>query len=399
MLLARRRRATTVLLSLGHAIDHFVLLIFASAVGAIAADFAMDWEQLMPYATGAFLLFGIGAALAGRLGDLWGRRAMMLVFFFGIGAATIAVAMAQAPWQLAAALTIMGAFSAIYHPVGIPMLVENAPDPGWRIGINGLAGNLGIAAAAAVTGMLVTWSGWRMAFIVPGLLALAAGTVFAAVAPREHQPPAKRLAQTLPLPKADALRVFGLLTGVAICSALIFNFTTNGNGQLLAERMDVVASDPAKSGLLLAVVYAIASLAQPVVGRLIDRLPLKRLYFAVVIALPAVFLASTAATGWWFYLLLIAQMVLIFGQIPFIDAVSVRYFDDRIRSRIAGLRFTIAFGISALAVAGLGPLVRSAGFHALFLLLATIAAMTVVLVLTMPDVEDAKRLPAAAAAE
>lgn len=353
----------------------------------------------MPYATGAFLLFGIGAALAGRLGDLWGRRAMMLVFFFGIGAATIAVAMAQAPWQLAAALTIMGAFSAIYHPVGIPMLVENAPDPGWRIGINGLAGNLGIAAAAAVTGMLVTWSGWRMAFIVPGLLALAAGTVFAAVAPREHQPPAKRLAQTLPLPKADALRVFGLLTGVAICSALIFNFTTNGNGQLLAERMDVVASDPAKSGLLLAVVYAIASLAQPVVGRLIDRLPLKRLYFAVVIALPAVFLASTTATGWWFYLLLIAQMVLIFGQIPFIDAVSVRYFDDRIRSRIAGLRFTIAFGISALAVAGLGPLVRSAGFQALFLLLATIAAMTVVLVLTMPDVEDAKRLPAAAAAE
>lgn len=78
---AGQSRPTIALLSLGHAIDHFVLLIFASSVGAIAADFAMSWEALMPYATGAFLLFGLGAAPAGRLGDLWGRRSMMLVFF------------------------------------------------------------------------------------------------------------------------------------------------------------------------------------------------------------------------------------------------------------------------------------------------------------------------------
>ncbi len=40
----------------------------------------------MPYGVGAFVLFGLGSLPSGRLGDLWGRRRMMLVFFFGIGA-------------------------------------------------------------------------------------------------------------------------------------------------------------------------------------------------------------------------------------------------------------------------------------------------------------------------
>jgi MFS family permease len=79
---------------------------------------------------------------------------MMLVFFFGIGVSSILVALTRTPWQLAAALALVGAFAAIYHPVGIPMLVQGADRPGRVIGVNGLAGNLGIAAAALLTGFL-----------------------------------------------------------------------------------------------------------------------------------------------------------------------------------------------------------------------------------------------------
>src|SRR5688572_31877685 len=45
--------------------------------------------------------------------------------------------------------------------------------PGAVIGLNGLAGNLGIAVAAIVTGFLVKWIGWRAAFAVPGIIAIA----------------------------------------------------------------------------------------------------------------------------------------------------------------------------------------------------------------------------------
>ena len=98
----------------------------------------------MPYSVGAFFRFGIGSIASGRLGDLWGRRQMMVVFFIGIGASALIVAFAKDPWQLAMALTVLGAFSSIYHPVGIPMLVQSAKNPGLTIGINGLAGNMGM---------------------------------------------------------------------------------------------------------------------------------------------------------------------------------------------------------------------------------------------------------------
>ena len=64
------RRTVTLLLNLGHALDHLFLLIFATAVAAIARDFGMArWEDLMPYGADAFLLFGLGSLPAGKLGD------------------------------------------------------------------------------------------------------------------------------------------------------------------------------------------------------------------------------------------------------------------------------------------------------------------------------------------
>src|SRR5689334_12019779 len=186
-------RAVSLLLNIAHGIDHMFLLIFATAVASIAVEFGFsNWTDLMPYSVGAFMLFGLGALPAGRLGDLWGRRIMMIIFFVGMGVASMLVAATQNAWQLAAALTLLGAFAAIYHPVGIPMIVQNVPNPGAVIGINGLAGNLGIAVAALVTGFLVKWIGWRAAFVVPGIIAIACGIIFAIVCPREREAPAKR---------------------------------------------------------------------------------------------------------------------------------------------------------------------------------------------------------------
>ena len=123
-------RLPALLLNLAHALDHLFVLSFATAVGAIAVDFGYTrWEDLMPYTAGAFFMFGLGSVPAGRLGDLWGRRRMMLVFFHGMGLSAIAVALTTNAWQMALALTVLGAFSAIYHPVGIPMLVQHSATP------------------------------------------------------------------------------------------------------------------------------------------------------------------------------------------------------------------------------------------------------------------------------
>lgn len=378
-------RPTALLLNLAHALDHMFLLVFATAVSAIAADFGIArWEDLMPYGVGAFALFGLGSLPSGRLGDLWGRRRMMLVFFFGMGASMLLTAATQGPWQLAAALTLMGAFSSIYHPVGIPMLVRGSTRPGLTIGINGLAGNLGVALAALATGVLVKYFGWRAAFALPALVAIAAGIAFARHATEEALPPAKRTATQAALPVALAARVFAVLTIASITASLLFNFTTNGNGELLRERLASVVSDPAWLGALLALVYVAGSFAQVAVGALIDRVPLKRLYLAIVACQVPLFALAATAEGWTLYALMIAFMIAVFGAIPFTDAMIVRYFDDRMRSRVSGMRLAVAFGVSSLAVWALGPIVKAAGFDALLHAMAAIAVGSLIAIACLP---------------
>jgi MFS family permease len=381
-------RIVSLLLNVAHGIDHMFLLIFATAVASIAFEFGYSkWEDLMPYSVGAFALFGLGSLPAGRLGDVWGRRVMMIVFFFGIGAAALLVALTQNAWQLAAALTVLGTFAAIYHPVGIPMLVQNVPNPGAVIGVNGLAGNLGIAVAALVTGFLVKWIGWRAAFVVPGLIAIACGILFALVCPRETHAPSKGKGgkAKVVLTPAMLVRAFAVMTAAAATSSILFNFTTNGNSQLLSASFRGVIEDPATLGVLLAVIYAIASLAQLVVGRLIDSMPFKPLQLWMSVAQVPLLIVAAYMQDWGMFVALMAVMIFVFGSIPFTDAMIVRYVDDRLRSRVAGMRLTVAFGISSLAVWLLGPMVKGMGFATVLLIMAGIAALKAGIVLLLPD--------------
>ena len=381
------------LLNIGHAVDHMFLLIFATAVASVAFEFGhANWTDLMPYSVGAFALFGLGALPAGHLGDVWGRRIMMIVFFVGMGLSALLVAATQNAWQLAAALTLLGAFASIYHPVGIPMLVQGVPNPGAVIGLNGLAGNLGIAVAALVTGFLVKWIGWRAAFIVPGLIAIGCGIAFAAVCPKEAEAPARRKggkAKVALTPQMLA-RAFAVMTAAAAVSTILFNFTTNGNSQLLAEGFRGVIEDPAVIGTLLAIIYAIASFAQVIVGRLIDKMPFKPLQFWMsVIQIPLLIWAAYTQ-DWWLFVALLTVMVFVFGSIPFTDAMIVRYVDDRLRSRVAGMRLTVALGFSSAAVWALGPIVKAIGFSSSLWILAGIAAIKAAIVLLLPEEPAAK---------
>jgi len=378
-------RATSLLLYVAHALDHMFLLIFATAVVPIAAEFGFArWEDLMPYSVGAFVLFGFGSLPSGRLGDLWGRRQMMLIFYFGMGASALLVAATQGRWQLACALALLGAFSSIYHPVGIPMLVRNARRPGLAIGINGLAGNLGVALAAVTTGLLVKYAGWRAAFALPGLVAIVCGLAFAFVAPREAQPPAHGARSGIAHDPRTVARVLLVMTVAAISSSLLFNFTTNGNGQLLRERFAGVVEDPALLGLMLAGVYVIASFAQVVVGLLIDRYPLKYLYVGIVALQVPLFVAAADAAGWTLFALQVLFMIAVFGAIPFTDAMIVRYVDDRMRSRVSGIRLAVSFGVSSAAVWALGPVVKASGFGTLLVTMAGIACVTLAAVALLP---------------
>src|ERR1700704_4503675 len=113
---AQRRRVSIGFINWAHAIDHYVMLILATAVIELAVVYKWTYAELIALGTPSFIAFGVFSLPAGWLADRWSRRNMVALFYFGCGIALTAAGFAPNLTVLAVALTVLGAFAAIYHP-------------------------------------------------------------------------------------------------------------------------------------------------------------------------------------------------------------------------------------------------------------------------------------------
>ena len=145
-----RKKLHFLFLNIGHFLDHLFMLVFATVAAlALTREWQLSYSELIFYAMPGFIAFGAFALPAGWLADKWSRHGMLVIFFIGIGAASIATALAQTPLQIGIGLFAIGVFAAIYHPVGIALVLEGRKRVGMAIAVNGVYGNMGVAAAAA----------------------------------------------------------------------------------------------------------------------------------------------------------------------------------------------------------------------------------------------------------
>jgi MFS family permease len=379
----------TLLLNLGHALDHLCMLIFPTVVLAMSAELGRGYADLLPLSLGGFIAFGACSIPAGWLADRWSRTGTMTVFFFGIGAASILTGFASGPAQIALGLTLIGVFAAIYHPVGIAMLVANRENVGRVLGVNGVFGNVGVAFSALLAGALADAAGWRAAFIVPGVMALGTGVAFALVARgAQDGAPARKLAP-VKLSRVDLARVFAVLTVATACGGVIFNATTISMPKVFDERLSALTHSTFGIGVLVCGVYLIAAMAQLCVGWWLDRRSLKSVFVPVVaLQVPLLALAGTMDN----YLMLataVAMMFFVFGQIPINDAMIARYTAEEWRARAYAVRYVVSFGASALAVPLVAWIYSSSGdFRLLYYVLGTLALVTFSAALVFPAEQE-----------
>jgi MFS family permease len=380
------RRFLVPFINLGHLLDHLVMLVFPTVVIALGREWDRPYSELLPLALGGFIAFGAFAIPAGWLADHWSRYKMMAVFFFGIGGSLFVTGFAQAPWQIAAGLTLVGVFAAIYHPVGIAMLVAAPRKMGLALGWNGLWGNLGLAAAALVSGALMDLFGWRAAFFVPGAASVAAGIAFLMLVPDPGPVAKKSKTIGLHIDRGTMARIFAILVVVTACGGVIFNSTTVAMPKVFDERLRELTQTNFGIGALVAFVYSVAAFAQVVVGSLIDRIEMRRLM--VIMALAQIPLLALAANsqGWVMLGAAILMMLAVFGQIPLNDAIVGKYCADEYRSRVYAVRYVVTLSVAALAVPLISALHATAGgFRNVFLVLACLAVAILAAALFFPS--------------
>jgi MFS family permease len=369
----------------GHLLDHLVMLVFPTVVIALGREWDRPYSELLPLALGGFIAFGAFAIPAGWLADHWSRYKMMALFFFGIGASLFITGFAQSPWQIALGLTLTGMFAAIYHPVGIAMLVAEPGKMGLALGWNGLWGNLGLAAAALVSGALMDLFGWRAAFFVPGLASMLAGAAFLALVPDPG--PVRKLSKSIGL-QIDArtmARIFAILVVATACGGIIFNSTTVAMPKVFDERLRELTQTNFGIGALVAFVYTVAAFAQVVVGSLIDRFEMRKLMVTIaLLQIPLLALAANSQ-GWMMLVAAILMMLAVFGQIPLNDAIVGKYCADEYRSRVYAVRYVVTLGVAALAVPLISALhATQGGFRNVFLVLACLAVAILAAALFFP---------------
>jgi MFS family permease len=362
-------------INLGHFLDHLAMLVFPTVVIALGREWQRDYSELLPLTVGGFVAFGACALPAGWLADHWSRHRMMALFFFGLGASLFLTGFASTPWQIGLGLTLVGVFAAIYHPVGIAMLVAAPSRLGAALGWNGLYGNLGLAAAALVSGALMGWLGWRAAFFAPGVAAMAAGVGFLALVPDPG--PVRKSSRSIGLhiDRATMTRIFAILLVATACGGVIFNSTTVAMPKVFDERLRELTHTSFGVGALVAGVYSIAAFAQVAMGTLIDRFELRRLMIGVALAQIPLLAVAASLDGWPMLAASLAMMLAIFGQIPLNDAIVGKYCADEYRARVFAVRYVVSLGVAAVGVPLVALLHRTdGGFRNVFLVLAALAA-------------------------
>ena len=149
--LSRKQGLLTVgFASVAHAYAHLVVLLYATVVLLLEDKWSMSYAELFALSIPMTIMFGLGALPASWLSDRWSPSGMMALFFFGVGISAIGTGFATNPFQIVLGLGAVGTFASIYHPVGIPWLVDHSPSPGRALGVNGVFGSIGTAAAALV---------------------------------------------------------------------------------------------------------------------------------------------------------------------------------------------------------------------------------------------------------
>jgi MFS family permease len=381
-------RRSIAFLNWAHAIDHFVLLIYPTVVIGLEVIYQRPYSELIALSSAAFLAFGIFSLPAGWLADRWSRRNMMAAFYFGCGVSLALTAFAPNLTMLAAGMFVLGIFAAIYHPVGMAMLIEASGARGRTLAFNGVCGNLGVSLAAGVSAALATWLGWRAAFLAPAALCIITGVVYLWMTPGDRHHTKSRVSKpAVPLTPKVMTMLFGLFLIIALSAGLVFNVLTIALPKIVDE--GVASSVPlVLVGSIATGVLVCGTLAQLTVGRLVEWVP-PHVIFAAVTALGfAGNLWATYATGIPLMIALAVAIAAIYGQVTVNDIILARYTADAWRGRVYAVRYFTLFISAGAAIAMISLLHNSGGFAlvlganaiiALVMFLSTLALVALII--------------------
>ena len=170
------------LVSLGHGINHYLIMVLPPLFPVWVTDFGVNYLDL-----GALMAIGGVVAMVmqmpvGVLCDRVPARYVLVAGMVLLGASVVGMGFATSYWQLAGLMIANALGNTVFHPANYSILSATVP-PRWlgrAFSLHTFAGHIGFAVAPAVIGLSLIYWDWRSAMIVSGLAGIAMGLLYLA---------------------------------------------------------------------------------------------------------------------------------------------------------------------------------------------------------------------------
>jgi MFS family permease len=382
--------------SLGWMLDSFDVNLYALVLAAVMADLGFSKAMAGLIGSSTLIAAALGGIVFGMIADRYGRTRALVWSILLYSVFTGACGLAQTAWHLMVFRALLGIGMGGEWASGAALVSETWPPEhrGKALGLVQSSWAIGYAAAALVTQAVLPLWGWRGAFFVGILPALATAWVRRRVEePRVWQHARAAAGATTAGGRLAAifsgplLRLTVFVTLMNACTLYAYWAFT----QWVPAYLELPA---ARGGLGLGSYKTVLLVAMNVgmwfgyvtFGLVSDRLGRKRTYVSYVLA-AAFFVTLYASARTPAALLLIGPFVGFFGAGYFsgFGAVTAEIYPTPIRATAQGFTYNLGRVASAAAPWTVGTLAESRGFGAAFATAAAAFVLAAVAWIWIPE--------------
>ena len=366
-------------ISSSHGIMHAYLVLLPAMIPILGGELG-DIATIGMLASLVTLFYGWFSLPVGFIADRISKKLLITGSMVLCGGASILIGLSPNIPVTAIALIILGIGASLYHPCGYAhMSLASGEMRGRYMGFQGLGGDMGMAVSFLTSSLLGARFGWRMTFIIWGVIGLIMAAIDLIVI--------RDIAYEVPEgghpgPVATIKKMFGstdrtkliITLGVVVLSGMLW---TGVSSFIMVYLKDEKVMPLVLAGGLSTLKYTVGAFAQIVGGEMSDRIGRKKLllfgYAGFAISLLALIYSPNIVSvmvivvvilGFTFFVTQ-SPMNALLGDIASKDTVGVTY----------GVNFTLKYGIGFFTPAIGGWLAANYGLNSVFYFFAGLSGV------------------------
>ncbi len=367
------------------------MLVFPAVLLPLAAGFGLDMVQTLALSFWMYLLFGVTALPWGLLADKIGSRPLLGLFHLGAGICGFLAALnISNPFLFSLCLSGIGLFSGIYHPVGLGWIAKEVENTSRGMALNGMFGNLGLAAAPLLAGSVNYFYGAQAVYFVLAVVNLS-GLVFLYLAKGSKE---QGVVKKVEAGSKQSLVPFLVLLVAMMLGGVIYRAVSitlpayfELQNQNLYESFLSVAGQFGSANvfatLITSTIYLVGMGGQYFGGRVGQKVDLGYGYLLFhLITIPMAIGMSLASNIPLIVFAMIHSFFLL-GMQPLENTLVARLSPPGLHSSAYGLKFILTFGVGALSVGMVTGIKETFGFATVYLTLAGVSCLLVSVIVVL----------------